>query len=71
VSVSLLSQTYTTQADGSRHVVERYVDHLGGQYLRTYYIDAAADLAQRAIDGAQIIAAELAQREIDELLNNG
>lgn len=71
MSVSLSSQTYTTQANGSRHVVERYVDQYGVQYLRTYFIDGAADLQQRVTDYIPVLEAQLAQAEIDGLLSNG
>lgn len=71
MSVSLVTQEYTTQRDGSRHVVERYVDHLGVQYMRTYFIDGNANLAQRVTDYIPVLEAQLAESEINELLNNG
>ena len=62
---SLLSQEFTTQRDGSRHVVERYLDDAGHEHLRTYWADSKMDIEQRVQDYIPVLEAQIAQQAID------
>jgi hypothetical protein len=71
------SETVSTsvQRDGRRYVVERHVDHLGVEHLRTWLAGAADNLAAALAAYAAILVEILRQREITaniaDILING
>lgn len=58
------------QANGTVHVVERHTDHLGQQYMRTWFSDGHNIEAMATAHAAEL-EAQLAQQEIDEVLGDG
>lgn len=56
------------QANGTIDVVERHTDHLGVQYMRLWKADGH-DIEARASEHATELEQELAQAEINEVLN--
>jgi hypothetical protein len=71
------SETVSTsvQRDGRRYVVERHVDHLGVEHLRTWLAGAADNLAAALSAYAAILLDILRDREIGsniaDILTNG
>ena len=63
------STEYSTQADGSLSVVERHTDHLGEKYQRVYFVPAGTDLEARALAYAAQLEQQLAEAEIDQLID--
>ena len=70
MSIVYSGTEHTTQADGSLSVVERHTDHLGNQYQRVYFVPAGTDLAARATAYALELEQQLADSEIDEIIDN-
>lgn len=69
MSIVYSGTEYTTQADGSLSVVERHTDHLGNQYQRVYFVQAGTDLAARSADYAVQLEQQLADAEVDEIID--
>jgi len=69
MSIVLSVVEYSTQADGSYSVTERHTDHLGNKYTRVYFAPAGADLEANATAYAAQLETELANAEIDELID--
>ncbi len=69
MSIVLSVVEYSTQADGSLSVTERHTDHLGQKYTRVYFVPAGTDLDARATAYAAELEAQLAQAEIDTLID--
>jgi hypothetical protein len=73
--VSSETQSISPQRDGRRYVIDRFVDHLGGEHFRTWLAGAADDLdAARAVYAAALLgalkAAEI-QKDIAAILADG
>lgn len=69
MSIELSVVEYTTQADGSLSVVERHTDHLGNKYSRVYFAPAGSNLEANATAYASILETDLANSEIDQLID--
>jgi len=69
MSIILSVVEYSTQADGSLSVTERHTDHLGQKYTRVYFVPAGTDLDARATAYATELETQLAQAEIDTLID--
>lgn len=69
MSIVLSVVEYTTQADGSLSVVERHTDHLGNKYTRVYFAPAGSDLEALATAHAAELETQLAESEIDQLID--
>lgn len=69
MSIELSVVEYTTQADGSLSVVERHTDHLGNKYTRVYFVPAGSDLEALAAAHAEELETQLAEQEIDQLID--
>lgn len=69
MSIVLSVVEYSTQADGSLSVTERHTDHLGQKYSRVYFAPAGTDLDARATAYAVELAQQLADAEIDQLID--
>lgn len=68
--MSIVSSTYefTTLKSGAKHVVERHADHLGTQYMRTYFANAGTDLDAKLVEHSAQIEQDLAAAEFEQLL---
>lgn len=72
--MSIVTRTieYSLQADGSLSVTEWHIDHLGNRYNRVYFMPAGTtieELEARALAHSAQIETELANNEIDEIID--
>lgn len=51
------------------HVVERHTDHLGNQYMRTYFNSPGLDIAAHMAAYVPVLEQVLADAEAERLLN--
>ena len=66
----IVSSTFsaTTQADGSRNVIETHVDQDGTPYNRSYNVPAVVDIQTIVNNYGAALSEQLAQQEFEALI---
>lgn len=66
----IVSSTFvsTTQADGSKNVIETHIDQDGTPYIRSYNISAVVDVQTIVNNYGVALSEQLAQQEFEAII---